>query len=74
MNLIFNINLDNLKKTVNNLFAITINIQGGFLYKKPSETFKRNPWKINTSERSSFSVRLQGSQNQLFARIFQGFC
>ena len=43
MNLIFNINLDNLKKTVHNLFAITINIQGGSLYKKPSETFKRNP-------------------------------
>ena len=39
MDLIVNIILDYLKKTVHNLFTVTKNIQGGVLWKKSSETF-----------------------------------
>ena len=40
INLIINIILDHLKKTVQNLFTITTNIPGCVLLKKSSETFK----------------------------------
>ena len=47
IDLIVNINLDYLKKTVHNLF--TTNIQGDVLKNKSSGTFKQNPWKIPKS-------------------------
>ena len=43
IDLIVNIILDYLKKTVRNLFTITTNIQGSVLKKKSSGTFKQNP-------------------------------
>ena len=43
IDLIVNIILNYLKNTVQNLFTITANIQGGVLSKKSSETVKQNP-------------------------------
>ena len=47
IDLIVNLNLDYLKKTVHNLF--TTNTQGGVLQNKFSETFKQNSSKIPNS-------------------------
>ena len=46
VDLIVNMVLDYLKKTVRNLFTINTNIQEGIPCKKSSETFQQNHWKI----------------------------
>ena len=46
IDLIGNIILDYLKKTVHNILTITTDIQGGGLWKKSSQVFKENSWNI----------------------------
>ena len=71
IDLIVNIILDYLKKTVHNLFTITANIKEGVLWKKSSETFKQSPWKI-PKKKFRFS-KVAGSKNEFihicFSRI-----
>ena len=53
------------------LSLTTRNIQGGVLWKKSSETFEQNPWKI-TKKKSIFS-KIAGFKNEFMYMYFSRF-
>ena len=57
---------------MHHVFTIATNIRGGVLKKKTSETFKQNPCKI--PQKNFIFSKVTDSKNDLFTRIFLGFC